>query len=93
MLKEILRHSVILERLAETLTDGIRSLLLEREGYSTKLFEFVPVEHTPKNNMLVGTRLKKTADATRFQDQIDKIKDLYTIKHHHLEQLLGERIS
>ena len=58
MFRDILKHGTMLERTAETITDGLRSLLLERSGYATKLFEFVPVEHTPKNNMLVGTRLK-----------------------------------
>ncbi len=58
MFSGILRHGVMMERTAETITDGLRSLLLEKSGYSTKLFEFIATEHTPKNNMLVGTRLE-----------------------------------
>ena len=89
MLKDVLKHPVMLERVAETMTDGIRSLLLEREGYSTKLFEFIAVEHTPKNNMLVGTRLKKASNAARFQHEIDDIKAFYGIRHQHLDELLA----
>ena len=88
MLKDILKHGVMLERTAETLTDGIRSLLLERQGYSTKLFEFISVEHTPKNNMLVGTRLGHPADPARFQSEIDAILDTYGIREQHLQKLL-----
>lgn len=55
-LAEILKHPVLLERTAETLTDGLRSMLLESRGYATKLFEFVATEHTPKNNMLVAVK-------------------------------------
>ena len=88
MLKDILKHGVMLERVAETLTDGLRSLLLEREGYATKLFEFISVEHTPKNNMLVGTRLAKSGDASRFADEIREIKSFYGIRRHHLEDRL-----
>ncbi|MFL6374319.1 MAG: class I SAM-dependent methyltransferase [Pyrinomonadaceae bacterium] len=88
MLKDILKHPIMLERVAETLTDGIRSLLLEREGYATKLFEFVATEHTPKNNMLVATRLPNRGDHSRFQHQIDEIKQFYGIKHQHLDSLL-----
>ncbi|QYO67137.1 class I SAM-dependent methyltransferase [Leptolyngbya sp. 7M] len=55
-LQSILRHPVLLERTAESITDGIRALLLESAGYSTKMFEFVPTEHTPKNNLLVANR-------------------------------------
>ncbi len=88
MLKDILKHGVMLERTAETLTDGLRSLLLEREGYATKLFEFISVEHTPKNNMLVGTRLDSASDRDRFQQEIDAIKETYGIRDQHLEKLL-----
>ena len=91
MFRDILKHGVMLERVAETITDGLRSLLLERSGYSTRLFEFVATEHTPKNNMLVGTRLKKPIDPSQFTEQIDQIKSLYGISVQHLEALLRER--
>ena len=94
MLRGILKHGILLERVAETLTDGLRSLLLEREGYATKLFEFVAVEHTPKNNMLVATRTSRTVDSASIQREIDEIKAFYGIRHHHLEEMLsGERDS
>ena len=88
MFRDILKHGVMLERVAETVTDGLRSLLLERSGYSTKLFEFVSIEHTPKNNMLVGTRLTDPVTPDVFDRQIAEIKSLYGIREHHLETLL-----
>lgn len=88
MFRDVLKHGVMLERVAETVTDGIRSLLLERSGYATKLFEFVSVEHTPKNNMLIGTRVDRPADAARFDEQIAAIKNLYGITGQRLESLL-----
>lgn len=90
MFRDILKHGVMLERTAETITDGLRSLLLERSGYATKLFEFVPVEHTPKNNMLVGTRLKKPADPQQFDQQIAEIKSLHGIRTQRLESLIRQ---
>ena len=90
MFRDILKHGVMLERTAETITDGLRSLLLERSGYSTKLFEFVSVEHTPKNNMLAATHLERTVDPESFDQQIKAIKDLYGIKHQRLEDLLDQ---
>ena len=89
MFRDILKHGVMLERTAETITDGLRSLLLERSGYATKLFEFVSTEHTPKNNMLVGTRLKNPISSETFDRQINEIKHLYSIREHHLESLLS----
>lgn len=88
MLRGVLRHGIMLEREAETLTDGLRALLLERSGYSTKLFEFVATEHTPKNNMIVGTRTGKKVDAESLNTQIQAIKSFYGIEHQRLENLL-----
>jgi SAM-dependent methyltransferase len=87
MLKNILKHGVMLEREAESITDGLRALLLEKSGYSTKLFEFVSTEHTPKNNMIVGTRNAKKAE--NIDEQIDAIKEFYGIEEQRLETLLA----
>ncbi|MCY7376820.1 MAG: SAM-dependent methyltransferase [Pyrinomonadaceae bacterium] len=88
-LSGIFRHGIMLEREAETVTDGLRSLLLEKNGYATKLFEFISTEHTPKNNMIVGTKHAKTVDTEKFNEQIQKIKNFYEIKEHRLEHLLN----
>ena len=88
MFRDILKPGVMIERVAETVTDGLRSLLLEREGYTTKLFEFISVEHTPKNNMLVGTKLAKTKDTNDIEIQIRELKEFYGIGEQHLETLL-----
>lgn len=87
-LSGIFRHGIMLEREAETITDGLRSLLLEKSGYSTKLFEFIATEHTPKNNMLVGTKAEKPANAEKIGEQIRSIKEFYGIKEQRLENLL-----
>ena len=89
MLKNILRHGVMLEREAETLTDGLRALLLEKSGYSTKLFEFISTEHTPKNNMIVGTKQNKISETEKIDEQIKSIKDFYGIKEQRLETLIN----
>ena len=89
MFSGILKHGVMLERTAETITDGLRSLLLERSGYSTKLFEFVATEHTPKNNMLVGIRNTRQPNMDKIDAQISKIKTFYGISRQRLEKLLN----
>ena len=93
MFRDILKHGTMLERTAETITDGLRSLLLERSGYATKLFEFVPVEHTPKNNMLVGTRLKDQQPNARSEEQIRAVMDLYSIRDQRLLELLENNLK
>jgi hypothetical protein len=86
MLKNVLKHGIMLEREAESITDGLRALLLEKSGYSTKLFEFISMEHTPKNNMIVGTRTNKKVK--NIDEQIQSIKSFYGIKEQKLENLL-----
>ena len=90
MFKNILKHGIMLEREAESITDGLRALLLEKSGYQTKLFEFISTEHTPKNNMIVGTKQTKKPDAAKFDDEVKAIKDFYGIKEQRLEKLIEE---
>ncbi len=85
----LLKHGIFLERQAEMVTDGIRSLILEYFGYTTKVFEFISGEHTPKNVMIVAEKKSKT-DSQR-QELLQKIKDTkayFGILTHHLETLM-----
>ncbi len=88
MLRNVLKHGIMLEHEAETITDGLRALLLEKSGYSTKVFEFISNEHTAKNNMIVGTRLPNPFDTQEIDKQIRSIKDFYGIQTQRLETLL-----
>lgn len=89
MLRDVLKHGIMLERTAEFVTDALRSLLLERSGYSVKMLDFVPVEHTPKNLMIVGT---KNPAIDRFEElnrKINELKEFYSIREQRLDMLLG----
>jgi SAM-dependent methyltransferase len=88
MFKNVLKHGIMLEREAELVTDGLRALLLEKSGYSTRLFEFIATEHTPKNNMIVGTRSAKETEIGKLNEQIQSIKNFYGITEQKLEKLL-----
>jgi hypothetical protein len=88
MLKNILRHGAMLEREAELITDGLRALLLEKSGYSTRIFEFISNEHTPKNNMIVGTKQSCIVNVEKIDQQINSIKNFYGIEKQRLESLL-----
>ena len=88
----LLRHGILEERQAEILTDGIRALLLESEGYRTAVFEFISTEHTAKNVMITATRTKRSADEKRRSEALGKVAALkagFGIEEHFLERLLG----
>jgi Methyltransferase domain len=50
------RHGILRERLADTLTDGLRASLLRLEGYRVDVMQFVGSQHTPRNTLLRGVR-------------------------------------
>ncbi len=82
------RYGIFLERQAVMVTDTIRALILEYYGYKTQVMEFIEMEHTPKNVLLVG---RKTATPSKKEDikrQIAELKARYGIERHYLETLL-----
>ena len=50
------RHGILRERLADTLTDGIRASLMRLQGYRVDVVQFVESQHTPRNTMLRAVR-------------------------------------
>lgn len=91
----LLRHGILEERQAEIVTDGIRALLLEAEGYHTKVFEFISSEHTAKNLMITATRESRLLNQRREKAlaQVEALKAGFGIKEHWLEKLLKQRKS
>ena len=90
-LKPLLKHGILEERQAEIITDGLRAMLMEAQGYQTRIFEFISTEHTPKNLLIVGKRVPRDAAAKeKILENISKIKDLYGIRQHYLEGLLEQ---
>lgn len=87
-LQPIIQHGILLERQAEIVTDTIRALLLETQGYKTKIFEFISTEHTGKNLMIVGQRHDRSVDIDALLAQIVAIKKQFGIETHYLEKLL-----
>ncbi len=86
----LLRHGTFLEKQAEMVTDGLRALILEANGYRTKVFEFVSDAHTPKNNLIVA---QKGGAGSRgaVLDRIAAVKAMFGIEKHYLEGLLDSR--
>ena len=62
LLAPVLSYGILKERISALLTDGIRARLLEEQGYSVQLLEFIDMEHTPKNILI---RAVKTAGQGR----------------------------
>ncbi len=84
------KHGIFMERQAEMVTDGLRSLMMEYHGYSTKVFQFVSDAHTPKNVMIVGEKKLKTPQQKEaILVKIAQVKSFFGIEQHYLESVLG----
>jgi hypothetical protein len=92
-LRALLRHGVHLGLEAEMVTDSLRALLLDAAGYDTQVFEFVSLEHTNKNKMILAVKRERAdpAHATRTRGQIAEIKAFYGIREQCLEKLVAVR--
>jgi hypothetical protein len=92
-LRPILQHGVHLGQEAEMLTDGLRALLLDAAGYDTQVFEFIALEHTNKNKMILAVKRahQPVGRSGDVQAQIREIKAFYGIREHCLETLLAQQ--
>ena len=95
LLRPMLQHGIHLGQQAEMVTDSLRALLLEAEGYDAQVFEFVALEHTSKNKMILAVQRPagaagEAARRTAAQRQADEIKAFYGIQAQCLESLLRD---
>ena len=83
----ITRYGIFLERQAVMITDAIRALIMEYYGYKTQVMEFIEMEHTPKNILLVGRKSEAPVDKEAILKQIEDLKKQYGIEKHYLEKI------
>jgi len=93
LLRPMLQHGIHLGQQAEMVTDSLRALLLDAHGYDTQVFEFVALEHTSKNKMILAVRRAGAAGAApaasaAVMQQVQEIKAFYGVHEHCLETLL-----
>lgn len=92
LFKPMLQYGVHMGQQAEMVTDSLRALFLEANGYATKVFEFISLEHTNKNKMILAVKKSQhnPKDSAAILAQIADIKAYYGIKEHCLETLLAQ---
>jgi hypothetical protein len=95
---DVLRHNIYRERIAETVTDSLRALLLELSGYTTQVFEFIGGEHTSKNVMITAVKNRRSAlpimvthDSIHYEKlkRIQSLAMLHGIRQHKLASWMG----
>lgn len=73
--KDIIKHGVLKTRLADILTDGMRSIMLESKGYDVSIVEYISPLETPKNLMIRALKTKEENE-NAFNSYIKLMADL-----------------
>jgi Methyltransferase domain len=88
-LRPLFKHGIHLGQEAEMLTDGLRALLLEGQGYDCQVFEFVSLEHTQKNKMIQAVWRPDAARDAQALQQVAELKRFWSVRDQALEALLA----
>ena len=92
LLAPMLKHGIHMTEQAEMLTDALRALLLQAEGYDAQVFEFISPEHTSKNKMVLAVRRPQPLPAAQRQailDQVAALQAHYGVRQQALARLLA----
>ncbi|MDN4171637.1 SAM-dependent methyltransferase [Nocardioides sp. SOB77] len=82
------RHGILRERLADTLTDGLRAALMRMQGYRVDVVQFVESQHTPRNTMLRAVRTGSPVKGGGVRKEYDELVTSWAIRPK-LAELLG----
>jgi SAM-dependent methyltransferase len=88
ILRPVLRHGVLRERLADILTDTFRALVLRIVGYRTDVIEFVDPQHTAKNLMIRAVAGLKSGDRLYVRDY-NSLKEFWGVTPV-VEEMVGD---
>lgn len=73
--KAIIKHGVFKTKMADVLTDGMRTLMLEAKGYDVSVVEYISPLETPKNIMIRAIKIKDE-DETAMDSYINLMASL-----------------
>jgi SAM-dependent methyltransferase len=90
VLEPLLRHGIHAAQQAEMLTDTMRALLLEAHGYEVQVFEFISLEHTDKNKMILATKHPSGTGRRAAAAELAALKEFFGIRRQTLEELLAK---
>lgn len=68
----LVRDGILRERLADTLTDAIRALLLRSRGYRVDVVEFIESAHTPRNTLIRALRTGSSTGREEYEALVEQ---------------------
>lgn len=95
-LAPLLRHGIHLAQEAEMLTDTLRALRLAACGYDAQVLEFITLEHTAKNKMVLAARTaaaQRPAAREQAEREAQALQAFYGVERQRLADLLRRAAS
>ncbi len=91
-LRPMLNYGIVKDRMSALVTDSLRALILEKQGYETQLLEFIDMTHTPKNILIRAVKRDKMISATKQKEIAKQEKEFTEFLgiHTTLQKLLEE---
>ena len=87
VLRPLLKHGILKERLTALVTDSVRASLLESAGYTVQILEFIALEHTAKNLLIRAVKRPGQYGLRPSSAEYEAFRDFWHI-HPHLEAAL-----
>ncbi len=84
----LFKHDTYKDRFSQMLTDAMRGLLMESQGYRTRISEFISDAHTHRNVMIAGVFDPASHERDAKRDEVAAMKQRYRVDHQRLETLL-----
>ena len=75
-LQPMLKYGIVKDRVAALVTDSLRALALEKQGYDTQLLEFIDMTHTPKNILIRAVKTNKMITGAKYKKMEEQEKEL-----------------
>lgn len=91
-LQPMFKYGIVKDRMAALVTDSLRALILEKQGYETQLLEFIDMTHTPKNILIRAVKHNRIVSAAKQSELLKQEKEFTEFLgiHTTLQKLLEE---
>jgi hypothetical protein len=90
-LQPMLDQGLIKERISSLVTDTLRVLFLQKEGYEVNTNEFISMEHTPKNLMIRG--VKKNLEEGKHTKEYEDFKEFWGLEEVFIEKFYNREMK
>ena len=91
ILAPLFQYGIQIDRMAESITDTLRSMYLEASGYETRIQEFISVDHTLKNLLIIASKQPDRGKSEQLFQKALEFEQLFGIRHQRLGDLLRSR--